>query len=105
MRAKLKLVLTAVVLCTLAACRKDDPIITAAKADFIKEHPKIEIIESGIRSHDMHRAVVYVRFVSTPATAFPPKPSIWEDEMVYENKDGKWQCESIKGGTYIRPAR
>ena len=105
MIAKLKLLLTAVALCAISACREDDPVIAVAKNDFIKGHPKIEIVESGIRRRDADRVVVYVRFVSTPATAFPPQAGIWEDEMVYVTKDGKWQCISIKGGTYIRPAR
>lgn len=105
MTAKQKLLLTAVALCAFAGCREEDPVIAVAKSDFIKGHPKIEIVESGIRRREADRIVVYVRFVSTPATAFPPKAGIWEDEMVYVAKDGKWECMSVKGGNYIRPAR
>jgi len=105
MIAKLKLLLPAVALCAFAGCREEDPVIAVAKSDFIKGHPKIEIVESGIRRRDADRIVVYVRFVSTPATAFPPQAGIWEDEMVYVAKDGKWECMSVKGGNYIRPAR
>jgi hypothetical protein len=104
MIGKLKPFLTTLALCAFAGCR-EDPVIAVARSDFIERHPKIEIVESGLRKRVADRVVVYVRFVSTPATAFPPRAGIWEDEMVYMTKDGKWQCVSVEGGKFIRPAR
>ncbi len=105
MNAKLKLFPIAVVLWAFAGCREEDLVLAAAKKDFVKQRPGIEIVDSGIRRRDADQVVVYVRFVNTPASAFPPEAGIWEDEMVYVTKDGKWQCVSVKGGNYIRAAR
>ena len=62
-------------------------------------------METGVRKRAADRVIVYVRFVRTPATAFPPKAGIWEREMVYDRKDDKWQCIESRGDDYIRPAR
>jgi hypothetical protein len=105
MRSEFKLRLIAAALCALAGCRAQDPLIAIAKGDFAKGHPDIEVTESGIRKRDANRTVVYVRYVSTPANASPARASIWEDVMVYENKEGRWRCMSTAGAVYIRPAR
>lgn len=103
MTPKLKLLLTIGALCASAGCRHEDPVVTVAKSDFRTQGPKVEIVDSGVRSRDAVETVVYVRFVSRPVSS--SQAGILEDEMTYRNEGGKWQCMSIKGGTYIRPAR
>jgi len=105
MTTNLPRVLGVVALLTIAGCVKEDPVIATARSDFRKARPGVEIVESGVRRRDADQTIVYVRFVSTPATAFPQQAGIWEDEMVYKTEGGKWQCMSSKGGIYVRPAR
>ena len=105
MTTKLERVLGVVALLIMASCGKEDPVVAVARTDFRKARPNVEIVESGVRKRDSDQTIVYVRFVNTPATAFPQQAGIWEDEMVYQNKDGKWQCMASKGSNYIRPAR
>lgn len=105
MIANLKSLLAAIALCALTGCREEDPITAIAESDFRKENPEIGIVESGIRSRAADRVVVYVRFVHTPASAFPPKAGIWERELLYAREDGKWQHAGSAGDKYVRPAR
>ena len=105
MTTKLKRILGVVALLIIAGCGKEDPVVAVARADLRKTRPNIEIVESGVRRRDADQTIVYVRFVSTPAAAFPQQAGIWADEMVYKSEGGKWQCMSSKGGTYIRPAK
>ena len=104
MTTKLKHVLGVVALLSIAGCGKEDPVVAVARTDFRKARSNVEIVESGVRRRDADRTTVYIRF-STPATELSQKAGIWEDEMVYKNEGGKWQCMSSRGGTYIRPAR
>jgi hypothetical protein len=105
MSTKLQRVLGVAALLAVAGCGKESPVIAVARSDFIKAHPNAKIVESGVSRRNADQTIVYVRFVSTPATALPQQAGIWEDEMVYQTKDGKWQCMASKGSTYIRPAR
>jgi hypothetical protein len=105
MITKMQRILGVMALLTIASCAKEDPVIAIARSDFRKARPGVEIVESGVRRRDADHTTVYVRFASTPATAFPQQAGIWEDEMVYKSDGGKWQCTSSKGGTYIGPAR
>ena len=105
MIARLQSLLVAATLCAFTGCKGRDAVIAIAESDFAKLNPKIEIVETGIRQRAADRVLVYVRFVHTPATAFPPKASIWESELLYVSKDGEWQCIESRGASYIRPAR
>jgi hypothetical protein len=105
MTSNLKGVLGVMALLIIAGCAKEDPVVAVARADFRKERPNVKIVESGVRRRDADHTIVYVRFVSTPATAFPQQAGIWEDERVYKSEGGKSLCMSSKSGKYIRPAR
>jgi len=105
MIARLLSLLAIVALFAVIGCKGRDPVIAIAESDFARQNPEIEVVETGIRKRDATGVVVYVRFVRTPAIAFPPKASIWERELVYASNNAGWQCVESRGDNYIRPAR
>ncbi len=105
MTTNVKALLAAAALWVFAGCRAQDPLIALAKSDFARQRPGVRIVESGIRSRTAGRVVIYVHFVDAPPTPLPSKPDIWERVLVYESKEGKWQCVGSAGDSYVRPVR
>lgn len=105
MIAMLQLILVVMTLGSLTGCRGRDPVIAMAESEFGRQHPEIEILETGIRKRETDRVLVYIRFVHTPATAIPSKAGVWERNLLYASKDGRWQCIESRGDNWIRPMR
>jgi hypothetical protein len=102
MFAKLQTLFAAILL--MGGCAQPDPVVTTAQSDFADKYPGVQMVGAGIRSRDADRVYVYVRYIYTPLTAFPPKAGIYETEMQYRRRDGKWLLVEVIGGRYIKPA-
>jgi hypothetical protein len=91
-------------LCLLSACGRQD-VINKAKADFKARNPQWQIVKASLGESDADHVYVHVRYVHTPAAAFPPQPSIFEMEMGYRKTNNDWVLFHEAGSRYVGPAR
>jgi hypothetical protein len=96
-------ILTLALFCLLAACGRQD-VINKAKADFQARNPQWKIVKAYLGEGDADHAYVHVRYVHTPATAFPPRPLLLEMEMGYRRTGDEWVLFHEAGSRYIKPA-
>ena len=90
----------------LIGCQEQHPAIGLAESYFAKQNPEIEVVKTHIQKRDPKFVVVGIQFIRTPASAFPPKPGLYERELVFHlADDGEWKLVESRGDNYIRPAK
>lgn len=101
----LRFLLMVTFMLVLNGCGKPHPAVTAALHDFAELNPGIEIVSSRIGESTTNRVDVCIRFIHTPATAFPRQAEIREMEMYYQKEtNGEWKLIQEKGSKFIRRA-
>lgn len=90
-------------LCLFTACGRQE-VIDKAKADFVARHPQWKIVKAYLGDGDADHAYVHVRYVHTPAAAFPPQASVLEMTMGYRRTSNEWVLFHEAGSRYIGPA-